>query len=128
MHRRPDRDGSASLELALMMPFLLLILLGILEFGMVFFVRGTMLHSTRDAARHYAVRDFTRQECMDLAIDGMDHINAEFTVDASAADASSGDRWIELSVPADQISLADPLNLFSDGQVITIRTTMRRED
>ena len=59
MNRKPDsdspglirEDGVVSVEFAILFPLFLLILVGILEFGHLFYVRHTLTNATREGAR-----------------------------------------------------------------------------
>jgi len=49
-HRRDDR-GAAAVEFALVLPVLVLLLFGIIEFGLVFDAQLTITHAAREGAR-----------------------------------------------------------------------------
>jgi Flp pilus assembly protein TadG len=51
-----DERGAALVEFALAMPFLLLMLFGIMEFAVAFWVRHTVTHAAREGARFAIVR------------------------------------------------------------------------
>jgi len=51
-----DERGAALVELALAMPFLLLMLFGLMEFAVAFWVRHTVTHAAREGARFAIVR------------------------------------------------------------------------
>lgn len=58
LRRRPNRDTGASLvEFALLAPFLLLLLFGIVEFAWVFATNLDVKHGAREAARITAVAE-----------------------------------------------------------------------
>jgi Flp pilus assembly protein TadG len=52
---RSSERGVAMLELALILPLLLLILMGTIEFGRAYNARITLTHATREGARELAV-------------------------------------------------------------------------
>jgi Flp pilus assembly protein TadG len=52
-----DRAGQAVIELALIMPVLLLIALGIVEFARAFNAKQAVTDATREGARHAVVKD-----------------------------------------------------------------------
>ena len=56
MRRQRDR-GAAAVEFALVLPLLLLLVLGILEFGRVFNIQISLSNAAREGARHMAVHD-----------------------------------------------------------------------
>ncbi len=59
---RRKEDGSTAMEFALVMPVMLLILFGIIEFGSVLFLHNNMLNAARGAARRMAVAEMTAVE------------------------------------------------------------------
>lgn len=50
-----DDTGAAAVEMALVLPFLLLLLCGIIDFGLAFNARVSLTHAAREAAREYAL-------------------------------------------------------------------------
>lgn len=56
MYRKKDCErGAVALEMALVLPVLLLILVGILEFGRVMNVQVSLTQAAREGARHEAI-------------------------------------------------------------------------
>ncbi|MBB0995931.1 UNVERIFIED_ORG: TadE-like protein [Dietzia maris] len=56
----PSRDrGAAAVEFALVLPILLLLVLGILEFGRAYHVQTTLSNAARDGVRVMALQDST---------------------------------------------------------------------
>ncbi|MHA7143344.1 TadE/TadG family type IV pilus assembly protein [Arthrobacter sp. TmT3-37] len=55
MSRLQSERGAVALEMALVLPILLLILVGILEFGRVMNVQISLTHAAREGARHAAI-------------------------------------------------------------------------
>jgi Flp pilus assembly protein TadG len=53
--RRNHERGAAMVEMALIMPLLLLMVLGIFEFGRVYNAKITLTHATREAVRVYSL-------------------------------------------------------------------------
>ncbi|HBN79094.1 MAG TPA: pilus assembly protein TadE [Planctomycetaceae bacterium] len=49
--KRTTRKGFSSMELALTLPILMLLLFGLFEFSMLFFARGTVVEASRVGAR-----------------------------------------------------------------------------
>jgi Flp pilus assembly protein TadG len=46
------QDGAAAVEFALVLPLLLVILFGIIEFGMILYFQGVVASASREGARH----------------------------------------------------------------------------
>ncbi|MHA7859778.1 TadE family protein [Tessaracoccus sp. Y36] len=55
MKRASEESGAAAVEFALVSMLLVALLMGILEFGYAFFVRGTIAGAAREGARVYAI-------------------------------------------------------------------------
>ena len=124
---RTERTGAALLEFALTLPIFLLLLLGIMEFASLFFVRHAMLNAAREASRSYAINESTAAEAEQLALDQLAGVGANFTATTSAQSDTGVERWVEVSVPMVEAALGDPLNVLS-GDNLAVRVTMRREE
>ena len=48
---KPDENGQGMVEFALVLPLLLLVMFGIIEFGRLLFIYSAVFTSSRDAAR-----------------------------------------------------------------------------
>ncbi|KAB0666539.1 pilus assembly protein [Oryzomonas japonica] len=55
LHRIRGSKGQALVELALILPILLLLILGVIEFGRAFYMKNTLTNAVRHAARKAAV-------------------------------------------------------------------------
>lgn len=91
--RRADR-GAAAVEFALVMPFLLLILFGIIVYGMVFAQALSLSNSARQAARSGVVEGTTCDQIKTLAQDaadtiGMNGADSHVTIKLGASEATS---------------------------------------
>lgn len=133
--RHDKRMGAAAVELAVVSPLLVLILLGILEFGFVFFTRQTMVHAAREGIRHIAVEGASEVEGVQVTQDYLDAFGISgATITAQNAYKGNGntaaDRQVTMQVelPAENASLiGDVLGLFSPGSKISVDLSMRKE-
>lgn len=55
VHRIRGSKGQALVELALILPVLLMLILGVVEFGRAFYMKNTLVNAVRGAARKAAV-------------------------------------------------------------------------
>lgn len=55
MKRKPKERGAAAIEMAIVLPLLLVILIGTMEFGRVFNVQNSLTQAARAGARHAAI-------------------------------------------------------------------------
>jgi Flp pilus assembly protein TadG len=88
--------GAAAVEFALVLPILLMVLLGIIDFGLYFYNDLQLTHAARDAARYLSVGD---------------------SIGAEAAIAEAEDRLVATSSPS--VSLTPG----SQGEETTVTVT-----
>ncbi|KAA0890553.1 pilus assembly protein [Oryzomonas rubra] len=62
LHRIRGSKGQALVELALILPILLLLILGVIEFGRAFYMKNTLTNAVRHAARKAAVNTSWNQD------------------------------------------------------------------
>ncbi|RJU02679.1 pilus assembly protein [Arthrobacter frigidicola] len=55
MGKRDGERGAVAVELAFVLPLLLLILIGSVEYGRVFFIQNSLTHAAREGARNGAI-------------------------------------------------------------------------
>lgn len=68
--RTKDEHGAAAVEFALVLPFLLVLIFGAINFGVLFAQNLAMNNAARDAARLGAVENTPCEEIADAANDG----------------------------------------------------------
>ena len=107
---------------------LLLLALGIIEFGSVFFLHNNMLYSASEAARSYAVGDVDSTGAHQMVQDRLANFNVNFQITVSPDNSPDRDRWIEVTTPMSEASVSDPLRIFAPGRQLRVRVHMRRED
>ena len=84
--KRTDERGAAAVELALILPVLVLLLMGIIEFGRGYNARVTLTSAVREGARAYALgKDATTvTDITEAAAAGLDKTNVKVGLDADA--------------------------------------------
>lgn len=122
--------GIATMELALVMPILVLLVFGLIEFSTIFFVRQSMLNAAGDAARKLSISDgLSTSEAEQVAYERLASINANFNVTATEQPAfinGQFDAVVEITVPREDISLGLPLGFGREGN-IAVRVVMLKE-
>lgn len=92
--KRGNRDDGASMvEFALLMPFLIILLLGIIEFGWLMAQNNDVRHGAREGARQAAVNAGDNTELHTTTCDSMDttsETSVQFTRPASGAIGDTG--------------------------------------
>ncbi len=127
VHR--DEAGVAAVEFAFVMPVLVLMLTGIIQFGMLMFAQNQMTNVARETSRRIAVGELTTAAAQQYARDSLVFPSANFAVAITGPDPASPnprDITVDISVPFSEVSLVDILGLFQSGTLRTI-VTMRQE-
>lgn len=107
MSRRADQGGTAAVELALVLPLLLVIVAGIVDFGLALMIKAQIEEGAEEAAVHAAryPGDFAPAE--GKAIDAVSFVTLE-PADISICVAGSGiDRRITVAIEHDYDTLID---------------------
>ncbi len=72
LRRKRDESGAALVEFALIAPLLVLLVLGIIEFGWLFGQYNDVRHGAREGGRYASVNGGTQAEIVTLICDSMD--------------------------------------------------------
>lgn len=122
------RRGTAVVEMALILPFLLILILGGLDFGFQLHVVHTMTNAAREAARKLAVRGGTTGQATTTALDQLSGIHATFTVTFPPPTTDPCDTVVCISVPRDEVTLGIyGLLGLSPGGTLDVKAIMRKE-
>jgi hypothetical protein len=126
------RRGTAVVEMAFLLPLLLMLILGGVDFAFQLHVVHTMTNAAREAAREaarkLAVRGGTTAQATTTAMDQLSGIHATFTVTFPPPVSDPCDTVVHISVPRDQISLGIyGLLGLSPGGTIQVQAIMRKE-
>jgi len=78
--RGNGQNGAALVEFAVLAPLLILLVLGIVEFGWLFGQYNDVRHGTREGARFAAVNAGTNDAIRDTVCDAMDGLDAGMTL------------------------------------------------
>jgi Flp pilus assembly protein TadG len=122
-------EGQAMVEFALILPILLLVICGILEFGWIFGNQLLADNAVREAARYTAIHYYDSSTDNDQAIAAAIVIDRAPTLAAPTVTLSLSGSSVSVNVSC-RLSLLTPIisALFSDGKYpITSLCTMRLE-
>jgi hypothetical protein len=119
-----------SMELALTLPILLIVLLGMLEFSMLFFARGSVLEASRLAARRATFPGATREIVLDEVAKLLSPRLASTAEVFTEIGPDSGD-VVSVTIVVPMLTAAPdllwPIGYSLDGQSIVAETRMIRE-
>lgn len=128
-HLPRDERGVTAVEFVFVAPILILILGGILQFGLVLYLQNHMNDVARDVSRRVAVAELSEAEGEAAAQNALINWGMTYTVDVAMpdpADPTDRDIDVTISVPMSEASLIDILGLFQSGS-LTASVTMRQE-
>jgi Flp pilus assembly protein TadG len=129
--RLGNRRGAAVVEFAVVSPVLVLMILGIVEFGRMSMVQQTVTTAAREGARHAVVDGSTTTEIKAsvtsfLAAGGITGAEVSLRPDLSGTVLHGDPVSVSVSVPFSNVSWL-PVPHFLGGKVLSSTAVMRRE-
>lgn len=127
-----DRRANSAVEFALGLPIMLLIFVGIVDFGGLFYLKSEMTNAARLAARGLAVGEVTESEAVQLVQEVLDSWPATFSASTRMPDPGNPDDTrvsVTVSVPMSDAVLIDMPMMDSavfDGTLVT-EVSVRQE-
>jgi Flp pilus assembly protein TadG len=100
--RLNDERGASAVEFALIVPVLIVLVLGIIEFGHAFQVQGTLSAAAREGVRAMALRN-DRAAAMDVVQNAAASLNpditdAQITIDRDCPVTGGGNTAVRLTI------------------------------
>jgi len=122
------RRGVAIVEFAVVLPFLLALLFGIIDFGWVFMVRQTLTNAAREGVRVAILTTATEADVLArvravMAPTGYVE-NIDWTVETSPLDDEV--QWVQLSMPVERATITGGF-ILTGGYDLGGRSSMRKE-
>ena len=132
--RRPrlwsDEHGVAALEFAFVVPFLVIIFAGIVQFGAIFFIQNNMTNVAREVSRALSVGTIeTSAEAETMANDKLVNWGIGFNVNTTIPDPddpADTDYTVVITAPLSDAAIFDILGVFQSG-TLRAQASMREE-
>ena len=125
-----DVRGVAALEFAFVLPFLVIILAGIVQFGAIFFIQNNMVNVAREVSRALSVGSIeTTAEAETLANGKLVNWGIAFDIDTTIPDPddpADTDYTVVITAPLSDAAIFDILGVFQDG-TLRAQASMREE-
>lgn len=125
--RRRSDDGATAVEFVFVLPVLLMIVAGIVQFGAIFFLQNNMANAARDAAQALAAGSIeTRTETTQLVEERLVNWGVTFTVDTTLPDPSDptdGGFTVVITAPLSEVAIFDYLGVFEGGTLRAAAST-----
>jgi len=126
---RASRRGTTLVEAAFVIPVLMAVTIGGIEFGTLLHLRQSMLHAARESARVLAIESGNATQAETVALDLLpsEHLPWIIELTAPAPDAVDRDVVSTISIPMSEISMADFFGIFGPDDHLSVSVTMRSE-
>ena len=123
-----DRDGASAVEFAFILPILLLLFSGIVQFGSIMFLENHMTNVARETSRRIAVGELSQADAASSAQQALVNWGVNYDVSIAATNAGDGneDITVAISLPMREAALMDVLGVFQSGN-LSAAVTMRQE-
>ena len=119
--------GAAIVEFAVVLPLLLSLLFGIIEFGWLFMVRQSLINAAREGCRVAVLQTATDEDRSARIEEVMQPLGlgvGQWTFTAS--DIGDTAQWVNVSVPVSEVALTGSL-IVSASYIISGECSMRKE-
>lgn len=134
IHRRAGRRGNAVIEAALVLPVLLLLGFGMVEFGHLFYVKNNLQGAARDGVRK-AILDGATNSSVNTAIAEAMSVyglsKSGYTVTTNPANVSQAAAGTNITVTVQcnwgKVGVR-PMGLIAENKVIKAVAVMRKEE
>jgi len=124
-----NMKGAAVVELAVVLPLLLTIVFGIIEFGWVFMVRETLVNASREGCRVAVLQGSTQQDVTDQVDASMAGAGlSSYSVEITSSTPGNPNETVQVLIPYADVSLLG--GYFFGGSTnfnLTATTVMRKE-
>ncbi len=125
---KKKRRGAAIVEFAVVLPLLLALLFGIIDFGWVFMVRQTLTNAAREGVRVAILTTATEADVLArvravMAPTGYVE-NVDWTVETSPL--ADEVQWVQLSMPVERATITGGF-ILTGGYDLGGRSSMRKE-
>ena len=125
-----DVRGVAALEFAFVLPFLVIVFAGIVQFGAIFFIQNNMTNVAREVSRSLSVGTIeTATEAETLANDRLVNWGISFSVNTTIPDPddpNDTDYTVVITAPLSDAAIFDILGVFQSGN-LRAQASMRQE-
>lgn len=125
MRRRQDfsgfwrnQSGASAVEFAMVLPFLVMLLLGIIQYGSLFLVQTQMNSAARDTARRLSVGEIaTEADAEAFAVAQLANMSARFSATAELPRRDEHDVVVTITVPMREATMIDFIGIGMDGEL-----------
>ncbi len=130
--KRKSEGGTAALEFALILPLFLILIFGVVEFGLILYYKGLITHSSREGARWgalYTAPRRTNAEVQTYVGNFLNSVNLTgATITVSGAGGAQGTPLsVKVDYPYQYVILSQLIGLFAGPLTLSAETVMLLE-
>ena len=120
--------GAAVVELAVVLPLLLTLVFGIIEFGWIFMVRETLVNASREGCRVAVLQGSTEQDVRDQVSASMAGASlTSYSVEITSSTPTNPSETVKVLIPYADVSLLGGYFFGSTDFNLAATTVMRKE-
>lgn len=113
-----DERGASAVEFAMVLPFLIMLLLGIIQYGSLFVLQREMHDTARETARGMIIGAFASEgDAERFAVAQLAGWSAHFSAAAAYPDPPDHDVAVTIRVPMAEAALINLLGFGMDGEL-----------
>jgi len=124
-NRLGDSRGAVAIEFAIMLPMLIAILFGIIQYGLILNTRQLMTYAAREATRSYAIGESTSAEAQALAVSLLNNAGHNYVTDLTDDGTSV---TLDITLPMTEAAVVNVLEDSLMSGNIAVSVTMRLEE
>ncbi len=120
-----DRRGSVAIEMAIVLPVMLLILIGVIQYGNIMYTQHMMVYAAREVARSYSMGEINVAEAQERALDILSAgTPTSFDVNVVETGGVANDVIVTIDLPMAEAAIITLPNDLFDG-LVSAQVTMR---
>jgi Flp pilus assembly pilin Flp len=123
---RADERGVTAVEFAFVAPVVLLLCIGVIQFGMLMFTQNSLQHVAREASRRVAVGEMNTSAVAAWVAGEVPRWLAGTTTRVTSPSAVDPEIRVAITTSMPAAAILDPLGLF-DGRTLTAEAAARAE-
>ena len=112
-----NTGGGVAVEFAVMLPIVLSMLFGIIQYGNILYIRQLMTQAAEEAARAYAFDSMAAADAETLAEERLENTGLVYTVTLSEPSSSETNVKVEITTPMEDAALVNMLGSVMDGDI-----------
>jgi len=125
--KSPGPQGAAAVELALVLPLFIVLLFGVVEFGLIVYAKGIITQASREGARYGVVYSLTPKTQADIEAYVQSYLQDAGFAGATVTATTGNPLSVKVNYPYQFLGLPDFVAGLTGPVTLSAETTMRME-